>query len=163
MTLPMDIRLAAEGAKIGFVFGRLGIVPEACSSWFLPRLVGIPQALEWIYGAEPFDADDGVRAGLLKAVVPAAQLLDEARKLAHRFIDQRSPVAIGLARQLIYRNLAQPHPLEAHRVDSLAMWHLSQGDGAEGVRAFLEKRAPQFTSKVSQDLPDFVAQWIKAP
>ena len=163
MTLPMDIRLAAEGAKIGFVFGRLGIVPEACSSWFLPRLVGIPQALEWIYCAEPFDAADGVRAGLLKAVVPAAQLLDEARKLAHRFIDQRSPVAIGLARQLIYRNLAQPHPLEAHRVDSLAMWHLSQGDGAEGVRAFLEKRPPQFTSKVSQGLPDFVAEWIKAP
>jgi enoyl-CoA hydratase/carnithine racemase len=163
MTLPMDVRLAAEGAKIGFVFGRLGIVPEACSSWFLPRLVGIPQALEWIYTAEPFDAAEAVRGGLVKAAVPSGQLLDEARKLAHRFIDHRSPVAVGLARQLVYRNGAQPHPIEAHRVDSLAMWHLSQKDGAEGVRAFLEKRAPQFTSRVSSDLPDFVAEWLQAP
>ncbi|HET9694661.1 MAG TPA: enoyl-CoA hydratase-related protein, partial [Steroidobacteraceae bacterium] len=163
MTLPMDVRLAAEGAKIGFVFGRLGIVPEACSSWFLPRLVGISQALEWVYAAEPFDAAEAVRGGLVKAAVPAAQLLDEARRLAHRFVDHRSPLAVGLARQLIYRNVAQPHPIEAHRVDSLAMWHLSQGDGAEGVRAFLEKRQPQFTAKVSRDLPDFVAQWMKAP
>jgi enoyl-CoA hydratase/carnithine racemase len=161
MTLPMDVRLAAEGAKIGFVFGRLGIVPEACSSWFLPRLVGIPQALEWAYTAEPFEAAEGVRAGLLKAAVPQAQLLDEARKLAHRFIDNRSPLAIALTRQLIYRNVARAHPLEAHRVDSLAMWHLSQQDGAEGVRAFLEKRTPQFTSKVSTDLPDFVAEWLR--
>jgi enoyl-CoA hydratase/carnithine racemase len=161
MTLPMDVRLAAEGAKIGFVFGRLGIVPEACSSWFLPRLVGIPQALEWIYTAEPFDAAEGVRAGLLKAAVPGESLLAEARALAHRFIDNRSPVAVALARQLIYRNAAASHPLEAHRVDSLAMWHLSQGDGAEGVRAFLEKRTPQFTATVSQELPDFVAEWIR--
>jgi enoyl-CoA hydratase/carnithine racemase len=160
MTLPMDIRLAAEGAKIGFVFGRLGIVPEACSSWFLPRLVGIPQALEWVYTAEPFEAAEGVRAGLLKAAVPPALLLDEARKLAHRFIDHRSPLAVALARQMIYRNSAQPHPIEAHRVDSLAMWHLSRKDGAEGVRAFLEKRVPRFTSQVSTDLPDFVADWL---
>jgi enoyl-CoA hydratase/carnithine racemase len=161
MTLAMDVRLAAEGARIGFVFGRLGIVPEACSSWFLPRLVGIPQALEWLYTAEPFDAAEGVRAGLLKAAVPGDRLLDEARGLAHRFIDQRSPVAVALTRQLVYRNVAQPHPLEAHRVDSLAMWHLSQGDGAEGLRAFLEKRAPQFTARVSTDLPDFVAEWMR--
>ena len=163
MTLPMDVRLAAEGAKIGFVFGRLGIVPEACSSWFLPRLVGIPQALEWIYTAEPFDAADGVRAGLIKAAVPQAQLLEEAHKLAHRFIDNRSPLAAGIARQLVYRNVAQQHPIEAHRVDSLAMFYLSQGDGAEGVRAFLEKRPAQFKGKVSTDLPEFMAQWMKAP
>ena len=144
MTLPMDVRLAAEGAKIGFVFGRLGIVPEACSSWFLPRLVGISQALEWVYAAEPFDAAEAVRGGLVKAALPPSQLLDEARKLAHRFIDQRSPVAVALARQMLYRNAAQAHPIEAHRVDSLAMWHLSQGDGAEGVRAFLDKRAPRW-------------------
>jgi enoyl-CoA hydratase/carnithine racemase len=161
MTLPMDIRLAADGAKIGFVFGRLGIVPEACSSWFLPRLVGIPQALEWVYTAEPFDAAEGVRAGLLKAAVPADRLLAEARKLAHRFIDNRSPVAAALARQLLYRNGAASHPIAAHRVDSLAMWHLSQHDGAEGVRAFLEKRTPQFTAKVSTDLPEFVAEWMR--
>jgi enoyl-CoA hydratase/carnithine racemase len=163
MTLPMDVRLAAEGAKIGFVFGRLGIVPEACSSWFLPRLVGIPQALEWIYTAEPFDAAEGVRAGLIKAAVPQAQLLEEAHRLAHRFIDNRSPLAAGIARQLVYRNVAQRHPLEAHRVDSLAMFYLSQGDGAEGVRAFLEKRPAQFKGKVSTDLPEFMAEWIKAP
>jgi enoyl-CoA hydratase/carnithine racemase len=160
MTLPMDVRLAAEGARIGFVFGRLGIVPEACSSWFLPRIVGIPQALEWIYTAEPFDAAEGVRAGLLKAAVPADRLLEEARALAHRFIDHRSQVAAALARQLVYRNVAASHPLEAHRVDSLAMWHLSQGDGAEGVRAFLEKRTPQFKSQVSTDMPEFVREWL---
>lgn len=122
--------------------------------------MGISQALEWVYTAEPFDAAEAVRGGLVKAAVPSAQLLDEARKLAHRFIDQRSPVAVALARQMLYRNAAQPHPLEAHRVDSLAMWHLRQGDGAEGVRAFLDKRPPQFTAKVSTDLPDFVAEWI---
>jgi enoyl-CoA hydratase/carnithine racemase len=98
----------------------------------------------------------------LKAAVPPAQLLDEARSLAHRFIDGRSPVAIALARQLIYRNVAKAHPIEAHRVDSLAMFHLSQGDGAEGVRAFVEKRPPRFTSQVSTDLPDFVDQWLRA-
>ena len=163
MTLPMDVRLAAEGAKIGFVFGRLGIVPEACSSWFLPRLVGISQALEWIYAAEPFDAAEAVRGGLVKAAVPAERLLEEARALAHRFVDGRSPAAVAMARQLIWRNVAQPHPIEAHRVDSLAMWHLSQGDGAEGVRAFLEKRPAQFSAKASTDLPDFVAEWMKAP
>jgi len=161
VTLPMDFRLAAEGAKIGFVFGRLGIVPEACSSWFLPRLVGIQQALEWVYLAEPFDAAEAQRGGLVKAVYPADRLLDEARKLAHRIVDNRSAVAVALARQLIYRNSAQPHPIEAHRVDSLAMWHTSIHDGAEGVHAFLEKRPAQFTSKVSTDMPEFAAEWMK--
>ncbi len=162
MTLPMDIRLAAAGAKIGFVFGRLGITPEACSTWFLPRLVGIPQALEWIYTAEPFDAAEGVRAGLVKAVVPAAQLLEEARRLAHRFVDGRSPLALGISRQLVYRNCAASHPLEAHRVDSLAMFHLSQGDGHEGVQAFRDKRAPRFTSKAATDMPASLREWMQA-
>jgi enoyl-CoA hydratase/carnithine racemase len=159
MTLAMDVRLASEKARIGFVFGKIGIVPEACSSWFLPRIVGISQALEWIYTADIFDAQEAQRGGLVKAVYPADQLLAEAKKLARRFVDQRSPVATALARQMMYRNAAQPHPIEAHRIDSLAMFYTSIGDGKEGVRAFLEKRPPQFMAKVSTDLPPFYSQW----
>jgi len=158
MTLAMDIRLASDKAKIGFVFGKLGIVPEACSSWFLPRIVGISQALEWVYSAEIFDAQEAVRGGLVKAALPPDQLLPEAYKLARKFIHQRSPVAIALARQMLYRNSAAPHPLEAHRVDSLAMFYTSIGDGKEGVQAFREKRAPQFTGRASQ-MPAFYPWW----
>lgn len=158
MTLAMDIRLASDKAKIGFVFGKIGIVPEACSSWFLPRIVGISQALEWTYTGDIMDAEEAKRGGLVKAVVPADQLLAEAYKLAHRFIDNRSPVAVALARQMLYRNAAQPNPLEAHRVDSLAMFYTSKGDGKEGVRSFLEKRAPNFESKASQ-MPPFYPWW----
>jgi enoyl-CoA hydratase/carnithine racemase len=160
MTLPMDIRLASEKARIGFVFGKIGIVPEACSSWFLPRIVGISQALEWVYTADIFDAAEAQRGGLVKTVVATDQLLDEARRLAHRIIDGRSPVAIALARQMLYRNAAQPHPLEAHRVDSLAMFYTSIGDGKEGVRAFLEKRAPEFDAQLSRGLPPFYREWV---
>jgi enoyl-CoA hydratase/carnithine racemase len=163
ITLAMDVRLASEKARIGFVFGKIGIVPEACSSWFLPRIVGISQALEWIYTAEIVEAQEALRGGLVKAVYPPDQLLEEAKKLARRFVDQRSPVATALARQMMYRNAAQSHPIEAHRVDSLAMFYTSIGDGKEGVRAFLEKRSPQFTSKVSTDLPPFYSQWKESP
>jgi len=159
MTLAMDVRLASEKARIGFVFGKLGIVPEACSSWFLPRIVGISQALEWVYSAEIFDAQEGCRAGLIKSVLPAEQLLDAATRLARRFVDQRSPVATALARQMMYRNAAQPSPLEAHRIESLAMFYTSGADGREGVRAFVEKRTPQFAARVSTDLPPFWTQW----
>ena len=162
MTLAMDIRLASQKARIGFVFGKLGIVPEACSSWFLPRIVGISQALEWVYTADVFDAEEARRGGLVKSVLPPEQLLDEARKLARRIIDNRSPVATAFARQMMYRNAAQPHPVEAHRIDSLAMFYTSVGDGKEGVQAFLEKRAPQFTSAVSADMPSFYQQWTAA-
>lgn len=154
MTLAMDIRLASEKARMGFVFGRLGIVPEACSSWFLPRLVGPQQALEWVLSAEIFDAAEGLRGGLFRSVHAPEALLDEARALARKFIDGRSPVAVALARQMMLRNAAQPHPIEAHRVDSLAMFYTSVGDGKEGVAAFLEKREPQFTGKASQ-MPPF--------
>lgn len=163
MTLAMDIRLASEKARIGFVFGKIGIVPEACSSWFLPRIVGISQALEWIYSAEIFDAAEAHRGRLVKAVVAPEQLLEEARRLARRIVDHRSPVAIALARQMLYRNSARAHPLDAHRVDSLAMFYTSIGDGKEGVRAFLEKRAPEFTARVSSDLPPFYDAWAQAP
>jgi enoyl-CoA hydratase/carnithine racemase len=160
MTLAMDIRLASDKARIGFVFGKIGIVPEACSSWFLPRIVGISQALEWCYTADILDAEEAKRGGLVKAVLPPEQLLPEAYKLAHRIIDNRSPVAIALTRQMLYRNAAQPHPLEAHKVDSLAVFYTSLKDGKEGVKSFLEKRAPEFTSKCSTDMPPFYEEWV---
>ena len=158
MTLAMDIRLASEKAKIGFVFGKLGIVPEACSSWFLPKIVGIQQALEWVYSAEIFDAATAKEGKLVKQVYPPEQLLDEARKLAHKFIQGRSPVAIALARQMLYRNSAASHPLHAHQVDSLAMFYTSIGDGKEGVNSFKEKRAPEFSHKASK-MPPFYPWW----
>lgn len=154
LTLAMDFRLASEKARIGFVFGKLGIVPEACSSWFLPRIVGIQTALDWTYSAEILDPETARAGGLLKAVYAPDQLLPEAHRLAHRFVDGKSPVAIALTRQMMYRNSAQPHPLEAHRVDSLAMFYTSLEEGREGVQAFLEKRAPAFRSKAS-DMPPF--------
>lgn len=155
MTLPMDVRIAADSARIGFVFGRLGIVPEACSTWFLPRLVGISQALQWIYRAEPMTAREAYDGGLVSQVVAADELLDTARELAHAFTDARSPVATALARAMIWSNSAAPHPLDAHRIESLAMFHTSQGDGREGVQAFRDKRAPEFTGRVSADMPPF--------
>ncbi len=150
LTTAMDFRLASDKARIGFVFGKLGIVPEACSTWFLPRIVGMQQALEWIYSAEIFDAAEALRGGLVKAVYPADQLLQEAYNLARKFTENRSPVATAYMRQMLYRNSAQSHPLEAHRVDSLAMFYTSIGDGKEGVKAFLEKRPPRFAGKASQ-------------
>jgi enoyl-CoA hydratase/carnithine racemase len=154
MTLPMDIRLASEKARIGFVFGKLGIVPEACSTWFLPRIVGISRALEWVYSADILTAAEAHEGGLVRSVHPADELLDAAYALARRFTENRSPVATALARQMMYRNSAAPHPLDAHRVDSLAMFWTSVGDGKEGVAAFREKRDPDFTGRASQ-LPPF--------
>jgi enoyl-CoA hydratase/carnithine racemase len=160
MTLPMDVRLAAQGARIGFVFGRIGLVPDACSTWFLPRIVGLSQALEWSYSAEIIDAAEAQRAGLVKQVLPAEQLLAEARRLANLFTSGRSPVGTALTRQMMYRNAAQSDPLEAHRIDSLALHHQMRRDGPEGVRAFREKRSPHFASRVSSDLPAFYAAWV---
>jgi enoyl-CoA hydratase/carnithine racemase len=161
MTLAMDVRLASEKARIGFVFGKIGIVPEACSSWFLPRIVGIAQALEWCYTADILDAEEARRGGLVKTVLPPDQLLPEAYKLARRFVENRSPVAVALTRQMLYRNAAQDHPLAAHKVDSLAVFYASRKDGKEGVASFLEKRAPNFTATVPDDLPPFYKDWAK--
>ncbi len=158
MTCAMDIRLASDKARIGFVFSKLGIVPEACSSWFLPRIVGISQALEWTYSGEIFTAEEAQKYGFVKTVLPSEQLLEEAYKIAQR-IAKHSPVSIALTRQMMYRNSAQPHPLDAHKIESLGMFYVSKKDGKEGVNAFLEKRPAEFTSKTSTDMPAFYPWW----
>jgi enoyl-CoA hydratase/carnithine racemase len=158
MTLAMDIRLASSKARIGFVFGKIGITPEACSSWFLPRIVGISQALEWVYSGDILTAEEAQQGRLVKAIYAPDELLNEAYKLAHKFIDNRSPVAVALARQMMYRNSAENHPLEAHKSDSLAMFYSSVGDGKEGIKSFLEKREPNYQSKASK-MPPFYPWW----
>ncbi len=158
MTLAMDVRLASDKARIGFVFGRLGIVPEACSSWFLPRIVGLSRALEWTYSADIISPDEALEAGLLRMVVPSERLLDTARDMALRFTRGRSAVATALTRQMMLRNSAADHPIEAHRVDSLAMFYTSIGDGIEGVAAFREKRSPEFPGRASE-MPPFYPWW----
>ncbi len=158
MTCAMDIRLASEHARIGFVFNKIGITPEACSTWFLPRIVGISTALEWVYTGEILNAEAALKANYVKAVYPADQLLEEAYKIAHK-IAKHSPVAIALGRQMMYRNSAQNHPIEAHKVDSLAIYYTSIGDGKEGVKSFLEKRNPEFSKQASTDMPEFYPWW----
>lgn len=153
MTLAMDLRLASTKARIGFVFGRLGIVPEAASTWFLPRIVGIQQALEWVYSADILDADAALAGRLVRSVHEPEDLVPTAQELARSFVVDRSPAALGLAKRLLYRNSAAADPLEAHLSDSLAMYWQSIGDGKEGVAAFLEKRTPRFTGS-ARDLPD---------
>lgn len=159
MTLPMDVRLASDKARIGFVFGRIGIVPEACSTWFLPRIVGLQQALDWVYAADILSPQQALEGRLLKAVVPHEQLLDQAHALAHTYIDGRSPVSIALMRQMLLRNHVAAHPRQAHAVESLAMLHTSRNDGKEGVASFNEKRAPAYSGRASSDLPDFYPWW----
>ncbi|WP_300682155.1 enoyl-CoA hydratase-related protein [Nocardioides sp.] len=151
MTLPMDLRLASTHARIGFVFGRLGIVPEATSSHLLPRLVGLQQALEWVYSADIIDAEAALAGRLVRSVHAPDELVTTALELARSFVVGRSAVALGLARQMLWRNTESP--LQAHLADSLAMWHTSVGDGKDGVAAFLDKRAPRFSTRPS-DLPE---------
>jgi enoyl-CoA hydratase/carnithine racemase len=153
MTLAMDLRLASTRARIGFVFGRLGIVPEACSTWFLPRIVGLQQALEWVYSADVLTADAALAGRLIRSIHQPDDLLPAAHDLARAFVVGRSPVALALAKQLVYRNSAAAEPLEAHLSDSLAMYYTSIGDGKEGVAAFREKRDPKFTGRASE-LPE---------
>jgi len=155
MTLPMDIRLAAEGAKIGFVFTRRGIVPEACSSWFLPRVVGISQAMEWVATGRVFSAQEAHAGGLVRSVHPEGELLGAAQALAREIADNAAPVSVALARRLLWTMLGAGHPMEAHRADSRAMFARGQSDDArEGVMSFLEKRDSRFGDRVSEGLPE---------
>ena len=158
MTCAMDIRLASDSARIGFVFNRIGITPEACSTWFLPRIVGMSRALEWCLTGEILSAAAAEAGGFLKEVVPGESLMDKAYALA-RAMAVHNPVAMALTRQMMYRNASLAHPLEAHRVDSLAIFYLSQSSGREGIRAFLEKRPARFSDLASTDMPPFYPWW----
>ena len=160
LTLPMDIRIASSAARIGFVFARRGIVPEACSSWFLPRLVGISRAAEWVYTGRVFAAEEALAAGLVSRVVPPAMLLDTARGLAREMADGTSAMSVALSRQMLWRMLGADHPMEAHKVDSRAIFSMGQSpDAHEGVASFLQKRPPKFSMRPSADMPAFYPWW----
>jgi enoyl-CoA hydratase/carnithine racemase len=160
MTLPMDIRLASESAKFGFVFARRGLVPEAASSWFLPRVVGISRAAEWCYTGRVFGPEEALAAGLVRSVHPDDELLDVARGIAQEIASTTSAVSVTLTRQLLWHMLGAAHPMDAHRVDSAAIDALGRGaDVREGVKSFLEKRPPDFPLRVPGDLPAFTPWW----
>jgi enoyl-CoA hydratase/carnithine racemase len=164
MTLPMDVRLASESAKIGFVFARRGIVPEAASSWFLPRVVGISQAMEWVATGRIFPAEEALAGGLVSRVLPPAELLPAARELARQIAENTSAVSVALARQMLWRMLGADHPRLAHVVDSKAIFSMGRSaDAYEGVQSFLEKRPPQFKLRVSKDMPAFFPWWKDPP
>ena len=160
MTLPMDIRIASEEAKFGFVFARRGLVPEAASSWFLPRVVGINKALEWTFSGRVFSPEEAKEGGLIRSIHPADKLLEEANKIAQEIVENTSAVSVAMTRQMLWKLLGADHPMEAHKVDSRAIYELGQGgDAKEGVESFLEKRPPEFPSKVSEDMPEFYPWW----
>ena len=163
MTLPMDIRLASESARFGFVFARRGIIPEAASSWFLPRVVGISQALEWCYSGRVFDAQEALAGRLVSKVLPAQELLPAAESIAREIIDNCAPVSVALTRQMMWRLLGADHPMQAHIVDSAGIRARgASNDSKEGVTSFLEKRNPEFPDKVSSDMPSYYPWWDEA-
>jgi enoyl-CoA hydratase/carnithine racemase len=162
MTLPMDIRIAAEDARIGFVFTRRGIVPEACSSWFLPRVVGISQAMEWVTTGRVFSGEEAMHGRLVRSLHPKSELLDAARVLAREIAENTAPVSVALARRMMWRMLGADHPMVAHRADSRGM--LSRGrsaDAAEGITSFLEKRPARYPDRISDGLPDIMPWWTE--
>jgi enoyl-CoA hydratase/carnithine racemase len=160
MTLPMDIRLASQNARFGFVFARRGIVPEACSSWFLPRIVGISKALEWNFSGRVFSAEEALAGRLVNAVHPPGELMPAARAIAREIADNTAPVSVALIRQMMWRMLGADDPMEAHKVDSRGIFARgASADVHEGVTAFLEKRAPRFSDRVSRDMPTFFPWW----
>ena len=158
MTLAMDVRLVSSKARIGFVFGKIGITPEACSTWFLPRIVGMQRALEWIYTADLLSPEEAKEGGLVRSIHDPDELMSDAKKLALKFTRNRSQVSTALSRQMLYRNSAMPSPRAAHEIDSLSMFYTSIGDGKEGVSSFLTKRDPSFREKASE-MPDFYPWW----
>ncbi len=160
MQCAMDIRLASNSAKYGFVFSKRGIVPEACSSWFLPRLVGISQALEWTYSGRVFNADEALNGGLVRSLHEPEDLLPAARKLALEFADQTSSLSIALIRNMMWKMLGADHPVVAHNIDSRGVNAMGKSpDAKEGVSSFLEKRPADFPGKVSSEMPDFFPWW----
>ncbi len=160
MQLPMDIRIASTAAKFGFVFARRGIVPEACSSWFLPRLVGVSTALEWCYSGRVFAAEEALARGLVRSLHAPDALLPAAHAIARDIVDHAAPVSVTLTRQMLWRMLGADHPMEAHKVDSRAIWERGkQADAKEGVMSFLEKRSPHYPNTVSADLPAVFPEW----
>jgi enoyl-CoA hydratase/carnithine racemase len=160
MTLPMDVRLVSETARMGFVFVRRGIVPEACSSWFLPRVVGISRAMEWVATGRVFDAQEALEGGLVRSIHPPGELLDAAHALACEIADNAAPVSVALARQMMWRMLGAEHPMIAHRADSRGLFMRGQAeDVREGIAAFLEKRPADFPERVSDGLPDVMPGW----
>jgi enoyl-CoA hydratase/carnithine racemase len=162
MTLPMDVRLASSAARFGFVFARRGIVPEACSSWFLPRVVGISRAAEWCYTGRVFDAAEALDGGLVRSVHEPDQLLDAAHALAGEIAEHAAPVSVALTRQMLWRMLGASHPMEAHRVDSRGIQARgASADAREGVTSFLEKRAAEYPDRVSDGLPDVFPGWVE--
>ena len=164
MTLPMDIRMASDTAKFGFVFAARGIVPEAASGWFLPRLVGIQRALEWCYTARVFRSDEALDAGLVRSVHAGEDLLGAARSLASEIAANSAPVSVALTRQFMWKGLVADHPMEAHRVDSPGVTATGAGsDAREGITAFFEKRSPQWRQQVPGDLPDWFPTWDQPP
>ena len=163
-TLPMDVRIASTAARIGFVFARRGVVPEACSTWFLPRLVGIARAAEWVYTGRVFDAEEARSGGLVSRVVAPDALLATARELGHEIARNTSAVSVALARHMLWKMLGADHPMDAHRLDSQAMaWTGRSADAYEGVTAFLDKRAPRFPLRPSVDMPPFFPWWRPRP
>nr|WP_233396888.1 crotonase/enoyl-CoA hydratase family protein [Qipengyuania sp. YIM B01966] len=160
MQLPFDIRLAADNARFGFVFARRGITPEAASSWFLPRLVGLPTALEWCMTGRIFGAEEALAGGLVRSLHPQGELMDAARAIAREIADNTSAVSVAMTRAMLWRLSALPHPMDAHRIDSRAIYRLSRsGDAREGIASFLEKRPPAFPDRVSSAMPDFYPWW----
>jgi len=164
MTLPMDIRLASDRARIGFVFGKLGIVPEATSTWFLPRIVGISQAAEWCYTGRVFPAEEALAGRLVSRVVAPEALMDTARGIAREIVENTAPVSVSLTRAMLWRMLGADHPMEAHRVDSKAIFERGRSaDAIEGVTAFLQKRPASFPMRASTDMPAFYPWWPERP